>query len=350
MKKKKLIGLTVVAAAMTAMMSFAAFAGWEQDTNGWKYIHDNGSQQWAGWFTDPADGSIYYIDPDGYMMTETRVSGYWLGADGRRVEKTQEEIDREAARAEREASRPAPSQPSAAAAAAAQAANTGTASTTTTRRAYVAEMEVFMERYYLETVRSLVNTHENFIPDTSVNNTERTYRFTMRDQGNIISTSLWPVALETSAGYQPQAADISYSRAVLGEDEEINKFDNLFRNMVIAALGNTTGQQVYDNMFAQLGNGVSEFEYDGNTDSGNYYTVSCGNGTVNIRITCSENTGAESTEAATDTSNNEAAAENTEAAAEAPASSVITVGGGSTADTTEDTADDTYVPEDENAE
>ncbi len=335
--KKKLIGMTVIAAVMTAAMSITAFAGWVQTSNGWVYYREDGSQVWSGWFTDPADGSIYYIDPDGYMMTETRVSGYWLGADGRRVDKTEEEIAREAARVERENNKAAPSQDATQAKSAAQAAKKSTTAISTTRRAYLAEMKVFMDKYYLDTAKVLTNEHVR--SGSTVNNIETTYRYSLEGQGEIISTSLWTVSLKNSINYKTYSADIVYNRAILGEDTDVTHFDTLFKNMTIAALGDTTGTDAYNGIFEQLGNGVYNFESSGNTDAGNYYTLSCGDGIVKIQVTCSEITeSASSDEAAAETAEEDVA----ETPETTPSSSVITVGAAAdTDDSEEDTTTDT---------
>lgn len=284
--KKKLIGMSVLAAAMTMAISVPAFAGWVQEREGWVYYYDGGGQAWCGWFTDPADGAMYYIDPDGYMMSETRVEGYWLGADGRRVDKTQEEIQREAERAVREANRPSPSKGQAAANSAAAAAKSATAAASTTRLSYQAEMKVFMDKYYLDTAKVLTNTSVR--SGTTNNNIEQSYRFDLVDQNNIISTSLWTVSLKNSENYTPEAAGISYNRSILTEETDLAQFDNLFKQLTIAAIGDTTGDQLYNYLFEQLNAGNYNFEVNGNTDSGNYYTLSCGNGVVTIKVTCSE--------------------------------------------------------------
>ncbi|MGL5434344.1 MAG: hypothetical protein ACRDBO_02945 [Lachnospiraceae bacterium] len=336
--KKKLIGMSVIAAAMTAAMSITAFAGWVESSNGWSYFRDDGSQVWSGWFTDPEDGAIYYIDPDGYMMSETRVSGYWLGADGRRVDKTDEEIAREAARAERENNRSAPSQSQAEATAAAQAANSSTAASATMRRSYLAEMKVFMDKYYIDTAKIL--THEDIRSGSTLDNIQNTYRFDLNGQGTIISTTLWTVTLKNSINYKPYTADITYNRALLGEHADSATLDTLFKNMTIAAIGDTEGANVYNNIFEQLGSGSYNFEFSGNTDSGNYYTVSCGDGGIFLQITCNEITEADASEENTSESAEETA-EETETTDTTTTSSVITVGAAADADNANDADEDT---------
>lgn len=339
--KKKLIGMSVIAAAMTAAMSITAFAGWTETRDGWVYYNEDGSQVWSGWFTDPADGSMYYIDPDGYMMSETRVNGYWLGADGRRVEKTEEEIAREAARAEREASKPSPASSAKTVTEAANAAKSATAAATTTRSAYQAEMKVFMDKYFIDTAKALTNT--GLKSSTTKDTLETTYRFNLDGQGTVISTSLWTVSVKTSVNYKPEAAEISYNRAAMGEDDDLVQLDSLFKQLTIAALGDTKGEEVYNSIFEQLGNGNYTFDFSGNTDSGNYFTLSCGSGIVTIEITCSESTGADSSADESGTDEAQAAAETT-----AATSSVITAGASAdTSDEDEDGYEDYTDDEDE---
>jgi len=314
--KKKLIGMSVIAAAMTAAMSMTAFAGWTETKDGWVYYKEDGSQVWSGWFTDPADGSMYYIDPDGYMMTETRVNGYWLGSDGRRVEKTEAEIASEAARAEREASRPTPAGTAKAAKEAATAAKSATAAATTTRSAFQAEMKVFMDKYYIETAKTLTNT--SLKSSTTKDTTETTYRFNLEGQGNVISASLWSVAVKKSVNYKPEAFEVSYNRTAMGDDNDLAQLDALFKQLTIAALGDAKGEEIYNGIFEQLGNGNYTFETSGNTDSGNYFTLSCGSGVVTLQVTCSETIDADTAE--------EAAQEEVAVDTTTAASSVITVG------------------------
>ena len=107
--KKRVIGITALAAVMTVATGMSAFAaGWKQDTHGWYYEYDNGAWAPFGWFTDPETKNMYYIDPDGYMMSGTRVDGFWLDDSGVRHEKTEAEIEAENRRKERAASKPNP--------------------------------------------------------------------------------------------------------------------------------------------------------------------------------------------------------------------------------------------------
>ena len=48
---------------------------WEQDEKGWKY--QDVKSAWK-----QISGKWYYFDADGYMVTNTIVDGYTIGADG----------------------------------------------------------------------------------------------------------------------------------------------------------------------------------------------------------------------------------------------------------------------------
>jgi len=352
--KKRMIGMSVVAAAMTVVMSIPAFAmGWTQEGDKWRYYTDDNGWYLSGqWFTDPEDGSIYHLDPDGYMMTETHVSGYWLGADGRRVEKTEEDIAKEAARSAREASKASPSKERTAATNAAKAAKSATAAASTTRLAYQAEMKVFMDKIYIATADSLgaLGQELDFRAATAKDNIEDTYRFVTTDGDNLLTSSMGLVANTSIGGYKAQAFDLSYNRALLNDEVFLTIFDKSFKDLTIAALGDTAGAAAYNYLFEQLNAGNYNFEVSNNTDTGNSYTMSCNAGTVSISVICSEYKETEETE--------ETSTEAETAAVEATTTStsrVITAGAGSTAteddDDYEDNSDeDTYEAEDEDAE
>lgn len=371
--KKRMIGTSVAAAAMAMVMSIPAFAmGWTQDGNGWRYYtDDNGWYLTGQWFTDPADGSIYHLDPDGYMMTDTHVGGYWLGADGRRVEKTEEDIAKEAEKAAKEASKPSPSKERTAATSAATAAKSATAATSTTRLAYQAEMKVFMDKIYITTADSLgaLGEESNLRASTTKNNIEETYRFVTTDGDNLLTSSMGLATNVRANDYRAQSFDLSYNRALLNDETHLTIFDKSFKDLVIAALGDTAGEVAYNYLFEQLNAGNYNFEASNNTDAGNTYTMTCSNGTVSISVVCSEYKEPEETEGTEGTSTE---AETVAVAVETTTtSSVITVGAGSTAaeddddentsaevtyegdyeDTSnEDTYEDVYQAEDEDAE
>lgn len=287
--KKNLLRITVISAALAISASMTAFAGWVQDTNGWAYQNDNGSWRGAGWFTDPADGGIYYLDPDGYMMTDTHVEGFRLGPDGRRIEKTEEEIQKEAERKQREASRPSPSKELAAADLAAQAAKSSNIAVSTARLSYQAEMKKLMDVIFIDARKTLDNS---IAGSTTEDNLETTYRYSLNGRNSIVC-SLWKVSNEKSYNYVANALDLSYDRNAVSDEASVTLLDNTFRRLMVASLGENTGNALLDNVFAENAAGNSVFEWNGNTDSGNYYNLKCNNGVVSIKVTCSEKTAEE---------------------------------------------------------
>lgn len=317
--KKKLIGISVLAAALTLSTGITAFAGWKQNTNGWYYENADGSWVGCGWFTDPADGSIYYMDPDGYMMSATSIEGFKLGDDGRRIEKTAEDIQREQERKERLASRPSPAKEQAAAELAAEAAKQKKSAVSTTRLAFQSEMKVFMDQQFIETQKQLYEAGSTATkPSTTEDNLETTYRFST-SAGAVMEASLWRMTNQKNSNYKPDAFDLEYNRNYLTEAADIEKFDSLFRDMCIASLGETEGNAVADQYYNEIAAGNTKFERNGNTDTGNQYTMTYSNGKAFIVVICSETT-AEDQNAET--------TENTETAPveEAVTSAVITAG------------------------
>ena len=337
--KKRLIGFSVLTAALTLATGITAFAGtWKQDSVGWYYEHDNGNIQGIGWFTDPADGSIYYMDPDGYMMAGTTVEGYKLGDDGRRIEKTEEDIRKEQERKQRIASKPSPAKEQAAAELAAAAAKTAVSSTSTTRLSYQSEMKTFMDKHYIAAFKELTaNNSESVERSVIEDNIETTYRF-QASGGPVAEACLWKMSNKESLNYKPEAIIMTYNRNLLGDANDIAIFEELFRNMNIAALGETEGQAVTDYYNAEVAAGNTRFDRTGNTDTGNSYTLAYRSGKVTISVVCSEYVapveGAENAETETGTAAEAAPVE------EAAVSKVLVAGAGQAVEeeTVEETA------------
>ncbi|MGN0159646.1 MAG: hypothetical protein ACI39W_11045 [Brotaphodocola sp.] len=287
--KKKLFGLGVLTAALTLATGITAFAGsWQQDGNGWYYLRDDGYWQGCGWFTDPEDNSIYYLDPDGYMMSATTVEGYKLGDDGRRIEKTEEDIRREQERKERIAKKASPAKEQAAAELAGDAAKNAAAAVSTTRLAYQSEMKTFMDKYYIEALKTMTELDsKSVVRNVLQDNLETTYKF-QAEFGPVAEASLWKMSNPSNASYKPEALIMSYDRNHLTEAAEIETFDTLNKNMIIAALGETEGQAVLDAYNAEIAAGTSSFDREGTTDVGNSYTLKYRNGKVTISVICSE--------------------------------------------------------------
>ena len=349
MMKKKLVGFSVLAAALTMATGMTSFAaGWKQDTNGWYYEYDNGNWAGCGWFTDPEDNAMYYLDPDGYMMSGTTVEGYKLGDDGRRIEKTEEDLQREAERKKRIASRPSPAKEQAAADLAADTAKKGTASTSTTRLSYQSEMKVFMDKYFIETQKELIAAESQATKaSTTEDNLETSYYFNTSG-GPVVQATLWKMSNKKNSNYREDSFDFSYNRNLLTEASDIATFDDLFQKMCVSALGETEGKAVSDLYYAEIASGSTQFDRTGNTDTGNYYTVTYRSGKLNIKVVCSE----------IDPNAAEAqASETTEEAAEAVSeetvtSTVIVAGQGAAAEETaaEETASEETTSEETTSE
>lgn len=285
--KKRFLSMAAVAFALSLSTGMTAFAGtWKSDENGKYYENDDGSRPvYAGWFTDPADGAMYYMDPDGYAMTGTKVEGYRLDDDGRRIEKTEEDLQREAARKAELASRPTPARKAAAAEIAADSAKNNTAAASTGRTAYQAEMKVFMDKYFIEAGKACTNT--DITGTTDEDNTEVTYAFKTSDGYHFLEATEWLSVKASSTNYKPQAFDIMYNYNSMG-GEEAEIFGNAFRQMVIAAVGENEGQAVIDAITEARNAGTTSFNRSGNTDPGNTYTLTYSNGTATLSVTCTE--------------------------------------------------------------
>lgn len=285
--KKRFLSMAAVAFALSLSTGMTAFAGtWKSDENGKYYENDDGSRPvYAGWFTDPADGAMYYMDPDGYAMTGTKVEGYRLDDDGRRIEKTEEDLQREAARKAELASRPTPARKAAAAEIAADSAKNSIAAASTGRTAYQAEMKVFMDKYFIEAGKACTNT--DITGTTDEDNTEVTYAFKTSDGYHFLEATEWLSVKASSTNYKPQAFDLMYNYNSMGGDEaEI--FGNAFKQMVIAAVGENEGQAVMDAITEARNAGTASFNRSGNTDPGNTYTLTYSNGTATLAVTCTE--------------------------------------------------------------
>ena len=95
--RKKILGFTAAAFVLTMSTGITAFAGsWKEDAIGRYYENDDGSRPvYAGWFTDPADGAVYAMDPDGYTMPNSNMGSFRTDDMGRRIDKTEEDLKRE---------------------------------------------------------------------------------------------------------------------------------------------------------------------------------------------------------------------------------------------------------------
>ena len=85
MKKKtlsKIIGASMLAIGIIAMVPKEAEASWILDRNGWWYSEGN---SWAtGWRY--IGGNWYYFNSQGYMLNDTIVDGYYVDSSGKWIQ------------------------------------------------------------------------------------------------------------------------------------------------------------------------------------------------------------------------------------------------------------------------
>ncbi len=287
--KKRFLGITVLAAAISLSAGMTAFAaGWITDETGqYMWQLDNGHCVYAGWVTDPATGYQYYMDPDGHIMTNTRVEGYWLDDDGVKHEKTEAELQAEADREARQAAKPSPSKETNAVNELATAAKSATTAVSTTRRAFQAEMYTFTDTAFASIKKSLeADSNTSFTGGTTKNNLTNTFYYNMSNGTEILSSAMPKAAANTDA-YYDYALELHYNRNLV-HDGSAPYFDSGFQKMVIAALGEEAGTAVYDQvMAAEVGSDTS-FNLTGYTGTGNNYTVRYSSNNAYVRVTCSE--------------------------------------------------------------
>lgn len=321
--RKKLLAVTVFAAALTLATGITAFAGtWKEDALGKYYENDDGSRPvYAGWFTDPADGTVYGMDPDGYLMLNSNMGSFRTDDQGRRIEKTEDDLRREAERKAELATRPSPAKAAAAADVAAAAAKSSNAATSTLRSSYQAEMKVFMDKILGDVKTKRTDT--TIKTDGSEDNTEVTYGFKNPDGYRFISTTIWKTSKPTGVNYKEQAFDLSYHFDAASSDADRSLYDDAYNQLVIAALGETEGAAALDYVQTERNNGNTSFDRTGNTDSGNTYTIKYRNNLVTFSVVCS---GVDPTAAAEAETTEEVAAE-TPAEETTPVSTTIVAGG-----------------------
>lgn len=285
--RKKLLAVTVFAAALTLATGITAFAGtWKEDALGKYYENDDGSRPvYAGWFTDPADGTVYGMDPDGYLMLNSNMGSFRTDDQGRRIEKTEDDLRREAERKAELATRPSPAKAAAAADVAAAAAKSSNTATSTLRSSYQAEMKVFMDKILGDVKTKRTDT--TIKTDGSEDNTEVTYGFKNPDGYRFISTTIWKTSKPTGVNYKDQAFDLSYHFDAASSDADRALYDDAYNQLVIAALGETEGAAALDYVQTERNNGNTSFDRTGNTDSGNTYTIKYRNNLVTFSVVCS---------------------------------------------------------------
>lgn len=283
--RKKALGIAAVAAAMTLSTGITAFAaGWVTETTPYgeqqKYIDDNGNWPAAKWFTDPETNLTYFLDPDGYRMKDTMVEGYKLDADGVRQEKSEEQLLKEAQEKVKKEGKNNPGKAVTAAKTAASEAKENTAAVSTVRRSYISELKVLINKV----TRDLSNTRTDDSVQilTTEDNLEVSRTFRGSDGVEFYKFSMW-----NSAKDKANAVDMTYIYDAAPEaDREL--YNVAYEQSVVAALGNTEGKAVTDYVQGQREQGVTDLTREGNTDSGNSYSLTYKNNKVQISVTCSE--------------------------------------------------------------
>lgn len=283
--RKKALGIAAVAAAMTLSTGITAFAaGWVTETTPYgeqqKYIDDNGNWPAAKWFTDPETNLTYFLDPDGYRMKDTMVEGYKLDADGVRQEKSEEQLLKEAQEKVKKEGKNNPGKAVTAAKTAASEAKENTAAVSTVRRSYISELKVLINKV----TRDLSNTRTDDSVQilTTEDNLEVSRTFRGSDGVEFYKFSMW-----NSAKDKANAVDMTYIYDAAPEaDREL--YNAAYEQSVVAALGNTEGKAVTDYIQGQREQGVTNLTREGNTDSGNSYSLTYKNNKVQISVTCSE--------------------------------------------------------------
>ena len=319
--KKKVLGIAAAAAIMSLSTGMTAFAaGWVTETTPYgdkqKYVYDDGSWSSGNWFTDPDTQLVYYLDPDGYRMTETTVEGYWLNADGVRQEKSQEQIERETRERAKKAAKPNPGKKVAADKVAGIEAKEKKAASSTTRSAFISELKTI-----INSISKTVNENRTECSSvqilTTENNLEVSRYFRTTSGVDFYHVSMW-----ASKKDKPQTVDFMYMYDAAPEaDREL--YNTAYEQTVVSVLGETEGKKLTDYIQSQREQGVTKLESTGTTDTGNSYTMKYRNNRVEISVTCSEVVPQNETEEAADATT-EAAQETTET--QATTSGTITAG------------------------
>lgn len=73
--------MVLPALALSAVLTMPVFAGtWKQDNVGWWYERDDKSLPISNW--EQIDGSWYYFNEQGYMLSNQWLGNYYLGSTG----------------------------------------------------------------------------------------------------------------------------------------------------------------------------------------------------------------------------------------------------------------------------
>ncbi len=361
--RKKILATSFLVMSLASSLTLTSYAGWVQDNYGWAYEKANGVRLGGGWFTDPETELIYYLDPGGYMMSNTMVEGYRLAEDGHRLDKTERQLELEAKRTKEKTSRPTPNKVRLQIENAGKEAVARGYSIWTLRSHYQSEMQAFMDKIFkavadeiykdrkerreqaYEAAReaarqaALENEGVSNVGDMSVdltnlyptstfaskNNEEVRYNFHRIEDGQeILMTYYSKITKKDPRRYVPYAFELSYNRGLISSETDLEAFDDGYQKMLAAALGQYEGESV----FQQVMEGSIEDGITGTTDSGNTYEVFCKDGAVKIQVTCSEKMPEDESEEQNDDNSEENASSETQETT----SKVITAGQGEQAD------------------
>ncbi len=285
--RKRIIGLTALAAVLTLSTGITAFAGsWKEDAIGRYYENDDGTRPvYADWFTDPADGNVYHMDPDGYVMINAEVGSFRTDDNGRRIEKTEAELKQEAERKEELKKRPNPAKGQLHAEDAGNAVKAGTSTTAvgTVRNTYQTEMSEFAVKHM--TNAKDARTSRDVKPVQNEDNTLLTYAFQNPDGYQFLKATIWKGLRETSPSYKPYSFELAYHFDSAAADTEV--YNEAYNQLTVAALGSSAGPAALEAIQTERSNGTTNFDQSGTTDTGNSYSVRYRNGLVTIYVTCS---------------------------------------------------------------
>ena len=284
--KKKAFGIAAAAALMSLSTDMTAFAaGWVTDSTPYgdkqKYVYDDGTWSSGNWFTDPDTQLVYYLDPDGYKMTETTVEGFWLDANGVRQEKTEEQIERENRAKAAKTAKPNPGKKVAADKVAAIEAKEKNAASSTTRSGYIAELKTIINNISRD-LNSARTDKTSVQLLTTENNLEVARYFRTTSGVDFYHFSMW-----TSKKDKDQTVDFMYLYDAAPEAER-ELYNTAYERTVVAALGETEGKKLTDYVQSQREQGVTSLDSTGTTDTGNSYTMKYRNNRIDISVVCSE--------------------------------------------------------------
>jgi hypothetical protein len=149
-------------------------------------------------------------------------------------------------------------------------------------------MQVYMNRAFVAIKKALAAINDTtYVGDVSEDNQQATYYYDTKDAVRILYGTLWKNSTKSSPYYVPYAYELNYNRNVIHGDDT-SYFNDAFKTMLKAALGENEGTAVYDKVMAVEVGSEDKFEQSGTTDVGNYYELTYRYNNANIKVTCSE--------------------------------------------------------------